>query len=86
MTPFAYPHMCRMDHVEIGHADNTSERCPLCRALDSQRVLLAALKAARQALYDIAAGPTVWSRDEMIERALQAEFAARADIANVEAK
>ncbi len=28
-----YPHMCRMDHVEIGHSDNSSEMCPLCRAI-----------------------------------------------------
>lgn len=32
--PRAYPHMCRMDHVEIGHADSSEERCPLCRAID----------------------------------------------------
>lgn len=30
-----YPHMCRMDHIEIGHADSgDDERCPLCRAID----------------------------------------------------
>jgi len=27
-----YPHMCRDDHVEIGHADSESEMCPLCVA------------------------------------------------------
>ena len=26
------PHMCRMDHVEIRHADSEHEECPLCRA------------------------------------------------------
>jgi hypothetical protein len=26
-----YPHMCRDGHVEIGHADNSFEMCPLCR-------------------------------------------------------
>lgn len=30
--PFTYPHMCRDEHVEIGHSDNSSEQCPLCRA------------------------------------------------------
>lgn len=31
----SYPHMCRMDHVEIGHSmSDEDERCPLCRALD----------------------------------------------------
>ena len=30
----SYPHMCRSDHVEIGHADSSSEICPLCRAHD----------------------------------------------------
>ena len=28
----SYPHVCRDEHVEIGHADNSSELCPLCRA------------------------------------------------------
>lgn len=30
-----YPHMCRMDHPEIGHKDSDHERCPLCRANDA---------------------------------------------------
>ena len=31
----SYPHMCRMDHVEIGHAvSDDDERCPLCRMHD----------------------------------------------------
>lgn len=29
----SYPHMCRMDHVEIGHSDGEHEQCPLCRAI-----------------------------------------------------
>jgi len=30
-----YPHMCRDQHIEIGHRDSgDDERCPLCRALD----------------------------------------------------
>ena len=28
-----HPHMCRDEHVEIGHADSEHEMCPLCRAL-----------------------------------------------------
>lgn len=31
----SYPHMCRMDHLQIGHSDSEHERCPLCRALDA---------------------------------------------------
>lgn len=30
-----YAHMCREDHVEIGHNDSENERCPLCRVLDA---------------------------------------------------
>ena len=31
----SYPHMCRDEHIEIGHADSGDhERCPLCRAND----------------------------------------------------
>lgn len=28
-----YPHMCRDDHIEIGHSDGEHEQCPLCRAI-----------------------------------------------------
>jgi hypothetical protein len=28
-----YAHMCRDEHVEIGHNDSESEMCPLCRAI-----------------------------------------------------
>lgn len=30
----SYPHMCRMDHIEIGHRDSSEERCPMCRMRD----------------------------------------------------
>lgn len=30
---FEYPHMCRDEHVEIGHSDSEHEMCPLCLAL-----------------------------------------------------
>lgn len=30
-----YPHMCRDEHVEIGHADSEHERCPMCRLRDA---------------------------------------------------
>lgn len=26
----SYPHMCRMDHEQIGHRDSENERCPVC--------------------------------------------------------
>jgi hypothetical protein len=26
-----FPHMCKMDHIEIGHRDSSREDCPLCR-------------------------------------------------------
>ena len=29
----SYPHMCRQDHIEIGHSDSEHEQCPLCRAI-----------------------------------------------------
>lgn len=32
----SYPHMCRMDHEEIGHRDSNNERCPLCRCIDER--------------------------------------------------
>jgi len=28
-----YPHMCRDEHKEIGHADSESEMCPVCTAI-----------------------------------------------------
>lgn len=29
-----YPHMCRDDHIEIGHAySGADERCPLCQTI-----------------------------------------------------
>ncbi len=43
-----YPHMCRIDHVEIGHMDSENEQCPLCAALEQ-------VKVAREALEQIAA-------------------------------
>jgi hypothetical protein len=27
-----YAHMCRDDHIQIGHNDSSCELCPLCRA------------------------------------------------------
>lgn len=31
-----YAHMCRDQHIEIGHNDSgEDERCPLCQALDA---------------------------------------------------
>lgn len=32
----SYPHMCRDDHIEIGHAySGDDERCPLCQAMSA---------------------------------------------------
>lgn len=31
--PFTYPHMCRSDHIQIGHDDSEHELCPLCRVI-----------------------------------------------------
>jgi hypothetical protein len=36
----SYPHMCRMDHVEIGHKDSEHEQCPLCRTIAFLEILL----------------------------------------------
>lgn len=30
---YTYPHMCRSDHIQIGHKDSEHERCPLCRTI-----------------------------------------------------
>lgn len=35
-SPFAYAHMCRDQHVQIGHDySGNDERCPLCQAIDA---------------------------------------------------
>lgn len=36
----AYPHMCRMDHIEIGHKDSEREQCPLCRVVHALEHLI----------------------------------------------
>ncbi len=38
-----YPHMCRMDHIQIGHNDSEHEQRPLCR-------VIGALEAARESV------------------------------------
>ena len=45
----SYPHMCRDEHVQIGHSDSENERCPLCRAndaFDAQKALVQTLRTA----------------------------------------
>lgn len=42
---YTYGHMCRDDHVQIGHRDSEHERCPLCRTIN-------ALYAAREYIAD----------------------------------
>jgi hypothetical protein len=35
-NPFDYAHMCRDQHVQIGHDySGDDERCPLCQAIDA---------------------------------------------------
>lgn len=47
----SYPHMCRMDHVQIGHRDSEGdEQCPLCVALYDNAALRAECKAVRSKL------------------------------------
>jgi hypothetical protein len=29
---YTYAHMCRDDHLQIGHNDSEHEQCPVCRA------------------------------------------------------
>jgi hypothetical protein len=37
----SYPHMCRDEHVEIGHSDSSDdERCPLCRVISALQSVL----------------------------------------------
>lgn len=50
----SYAHMCRMDHVQIGHDDSEHERCPLCRANDRADALEAMLASQSAMLADIA--------------------------------
>jgi hypothetical protein len=47
---FEYPHMCRMDHDEIGHRDPENEQCPLCRANDEIDFKDAEITRLRKAL------------------------------------
>jgi hypothetical protein len=50
---YSYPHMCRDEHIQIGHNDSEHERCPLCRALDravsAERAMQEMMEVARQA-------------------------------------
>ncbi len=38
MTDFT--HICRDDHIEIGHRDSSNEMCPLCRAISALQYVL----------------------------------------------
>lgn len=48
----SYPHMCRTDHVEIGHSDSEHERCPLCRMTSERDEAIDLLLQVRQAVVD----------------------------------
>lgn len=43
-----YPHMCRDEHVEIGHRDSDNELCPMCRVTYERDDLRAQLQTAEQ--------------------------------------
>ena len=61
----SYPHMCRDEHVEIGHADNSGELCPLCRANGRIESLEIQLKKAenRHVQFMVEGGPVVMASD-----------------------
>ena len=45
-----YAHMCRMDHVEIGHNDSEHELCPLCRMQNERDALAERAERLHKAL------------------------------------
>lgn len=47
---YSYPHMCCIEHAEIGHNDSEHERCPLCRAIDERDALRYELEAERESV------------------------------------
>jgi hypothetical protein len=51
-TRWRYPHMCRDEHAEIGHADSSSEMCPLCREKARAHAAEAALSTLQAAVRD----------------------------------
>ena len=54
----SYPHMCRMDHPEIGHSvSDNDDRCPLCRALDEIAALKTEVEHLRSVLSEIGRCP-----------------------------
>jgi hypothetical protein len=65
--PYSYPHMCRSDHIQIGHHDSEHERCPLCRLRDAlchlmdERDVTYAVRVARarEALASVSDSPAV---------------------------
>ena len=73
MKQHSYPHMCKMDHVEIGHADSgDDERCPVCKALDHIYWLTAAIKGLPNELHFAASFiRTVGKNDAMAMRLLK---------------
>ena len=61
-----YPHMCRMDHVEIGHKDGEHEQCPLCRTIAFLEILL-----GRDERFQVAIGGNPLAVDRMLSAARQ---------------
>ena len=48
-----YAHMCRDEHVQVGHNDSESERCPVCRERDRAEQAEQARDAAHAALREV---------------------------------
>jgi hypothetical protein len=52
-----YAHMCRDEHIQIGHNDSEHERCPLCRAKDELESLRGRLRRQEQQWREMAKPP-----------------------------
>lgn len=60
-----YPRICRDGHIEIAHADSSSEMCPLCRA-QAALVYIAEYADGRD-LYGADAHDMAWAAKEAIK-------------------
>jgi hypothetical protein len=59
-----YAHMCRDDHVQIGHNDSTEERCPVCRERDRADAAEDKLKEVENRILDLrmrVCGSLMWA-------------------------
>lgn len=62
--PYSYPHMCRDDHIQIGHKDSEHEMCPLCRTIAFLRILL-----GEDERFQVAIGGNPLAVDRMLDEA-----------------